>query len=400
MQLFKKILKWIFIIVISLLLIVNLFILTTGRTYLYKGISNTYLKGRIGPSISEYQIFDNRIVKTGKHMPWNISKNYNTYNFSANEKNYLDSFKTVAFVVIQNDSILQENYYDGITNNSHTNSFSMAKSILGILVGVALQDGKIKSIDDPVAKYLPEFKQMEKTPNEITIRHLLTMSSGINFDEDYVNPIAYPAEAYYGSDLRELTFRTKYKATETPGKYFKYRSGDSQLLAFVIHAATGMRVSDYASEKLWKKIGAKNNAIWNLDQANGNEKSFCCFNSNATDFARFGKLILNNGKFNNIQIVDSAYINQMTQDANLIDSDTKKPKKIYGFQWWILPEWKNHKVIYMRGILGQYVFVVPDLKLIIVRLGHIRDKGDETKLAPRDVYNYLEMANNIIINKR
>jgi CubicO group peptidase (beta-lactamase class C family) len=392
MKFIIKPLKYLLGTLVALLIIANVFILLSGRTYLYKGVANTYLKGRGGPSINESEIFENRVVKAGVAQPYPFASNYNKYTFTAPQQAFIDSFKSVAFVVIKNDSILHEQYWDGFDKKSHTNSFSMAKSIIALLIGVAIEDGKITSVDDPVAKYLPAFKEMETTPNKVTIRHLLTMSSGINFDEDYVNPLAYPAEAYYGNDLRALTFKTKYRAVDEPGKVFKYHSGDSQLLAFIIEAATGKHVGDYASEKLWSKIGTVNDAWWNLDHKNGNEKSFCCFNSNAPDFARVGSLILHNGKWNGKQIIDSAYVVQTTTVANLTNNETQKPITNYGFQWWLLPEYKGHKIVYMRGILGQYVVIIPDMNLVLCRLGHTRSKrkvGDEH---PSDLFNYIDMA--------
>lgn len=385
MKTLKKIGKWLLII----LVVLNLAIVLSGRLYLYKLINHTLLKGRMGPAINESQIFANREVKAGKYQPWTIGKDYNKAQIPDKYRKEMDRLKTIAFLVIKDDSIRYEEYWDGYGVDSHTNSFSMAKSILGVLCGVAIKDGKIGSIDDPITRYLKDFKGDPE--NKITIRHLLTMSSGINFEENYLNPLAYPAEAYYGKDLKELTYKTKYVSTDKPGQIFKYLSGDSQLLAFVIEAATGMHVADYASEKLWKKIGAKNDAWWNLDHEGGNEKAFCCFNSNAQDFARFGKLLLNYGRWNDEQIIDSSFIASMTCASKLKEESGATCER-YGYQWWIIPDFKGHRIVYMRGILGQYVLIVPDMKMIVVRLGHKRDKPGENDLYPPDVNNYLGAA--------
>lgn len=130
-------------------------------------------------------------------------------------------------------------------------------------------------------------------------------------------------------------------------------------------------MAEYASEKIWKQVGATHTAQWSLDHKDGLEKAYCCFYSNARDFARFGKLALNDGKWNDKQIVDSAYVSLITHPNGLIDPETNQPVKVYGYQWWT-DNFLNHRVFYMRGILGQYVIVVPDMKLIIVRLGHKR----------------------------
>ncbi len=392
MKYVSKFFKYLLGALIAMVLIVNVFILITGRTYLYKGIANTYLKGRSGPSINESEIFANRIVKASNPMPYARAANYNVQALTSAQLAFMDTFKTVAFVVIKNDSLVHEQYWDGINAQSHTNAFSMAKSIVAMLIGVAINDGKIASIDDPVAKYLPEFKAIETTPNKVTIRHLLTMSSGVNFDEDYVNPLAYPGEAYYGSDLRKLTFHTHYKTTEEPGKYFKYHSGDTQILAFLLEAVTGKHVGDYATEKLWSKIGATNDAWWNLDSENGSEKSFCCFNSNALDFARIGSLILHHGKWNGQQVVDSSYVAQMTSIANLKDETTGKQINNYGLQWWIVPNYLGHDIVYMRGKLGQYVAILPDENLVICRLGHLQDSRKDENDHRVDFFRYIDIG--------
>jgi CubicO group peptidase (beta-lactamase class C family) len=393
MKYIKSTLKYTLATIVALLLIVNVFILVTGRTYLYKGIANTYLKGRSGPSINESELFENRMVKVGVAQPTPHAANYNKIALSTTQQQFADSFGTIAFVVIKNDSLVHEQYWDGFDDKSHTNSFSMAKSIVAMLVGVAINDGKITSVDDPITKYLPEFKAMENSKlGTITIRHLLTMSSGVNFDEDYVNPLAYPAEAYYGDDLKKLTLQSHYKATEEPGVYFKYHSGDTQLLTFVLEAATGEHVADYASKKLWSKIGTTNEAWWNLDHKDGNEKSFCCFNSNAPDFARIGSLILHYGKWNGQQVVDSAYVVEMTSLAKLKNPKTEATITNYGFQWWLVPNYKGHNIVYMRGKQGQYVAIIRDLNLVVCRLGHQQSKLFAGEDHRADFFKFIDIA--------
>jgi hypothetical protein len=283
MRILKKIGKWFLII----LVILNLAIIVSGRTYLYKGIANTYLKGRSGPSIREYEIFDNREVKAGTEQKWHYSKFFNSKQIPEDLVSHFNEMQTAAFVVIKNDSVLHEQYWDGLGPDTYSNSFSMAKTFVSILTGAALADGKIKSLDQPVSDFLPEYKEADNS--KLTIRHLLTMSSGINFDENYVSPFAYPAQAYYGSDLHKLTYG--YKVTEDGGKVFKYLSGNTELLGFVIQKATGKTLSEYMSEKIWKPVGAKHNAYWSLDAKDGMEKAYCCFNSNALDFARLANYI-------------------------------------------------------------------------------------------------------------
>ena len=374
-------------IIVGIILILNALLLITGRTYLYKGIANTYLKGRSGPSTTEYDIFYSREINVGKAQGWAISKNYNKKVLSESNSKSFSKYKTTSFLVIKDDSIIHEAYWDSFDKTTISNSFSMAKTIVSILVGAAIKEGKIKSENELACNYIPDFKTDVKKA-QITIKDILTMSSGIDFDENYASPFAYPAQAYYGKELRKLTL--KYQVNKEPGKVFEYLSGNTQLLAMIIEAATGKKISDYASEMLWKPIGAEQKALWNLDDKDGDEKAFCCFISNARDFARFGKLYLNNGCWNGQQLIDSTYVKKSISLADLIDKDGNKNDK-YGYAWWLLPNYKGLNIFYARGILGQYIICVPEKNMIIVRLGRKRapKTGDEH---PADFFIYLDAA--------
>lgn len=383
MKILKKTGKWFLIIFVVL----NLIIIVSGKTYLYKAVANTYFKGRSGPNISEYAIFDNREVKTGAFQKWNLAGSYNSKAVSDSHKKEFEEMETIAFVVIKNDSITHEQYWDGYGEDSHTNSFSMAKTFTSILIGCAIDDGFIKNVDQPVGDFLPEYKEGEGA--KLTIKHLLTMSSGINFDEDYVNPFAYPGAAYYGSDLKKLTL--KYELTSEPGKTFAYLSGNTELLGFVLEKVTGKTVSDYASEKLWKPIGAKNGALWSLDHEGGMEKTYCCFNSNARDFGRIGELFLDSGKWNGKQVISTEYVLNSIKPADLMDDFGKKNAK-YGYSWWLIPNYKGHDIFYARGILGQYILCIPKLNMVVVRLGNKREKKIPGQDHPTDVFYYVDAA--------
>ena len=382
MRIIKKIFKWFFI----LLVVLNIAILVSGRIYIYKGVWNTYLKGRIGPSIDEYHIFYNNTVENGTVTEWMKGKDYNSKKIAEKYRSDFEKMETVAYLVIRNDSIRHEEYWEGYSDTSHSNSFSMSKTIVSMLAGCALAEGKIKSVDEPIGDFIPEFKTGDNA--RITIKHLLTMSSGIDFDENYVSPFAYPAAAYYGTDLLGLTL--KYRSTEEPGKVFKYLSGNSFLLSVVVEKATGKTLSVYASEKLWKPLGAKSPAYWSLDHEGGYEKAYCCFNSNARDFARLGKLYLDSGRWMSRQIIPEEFVLNSIKPADLLDENGKK-NELYGYNWWTIPGYRGHDIFYARGILGQYLVVIPDMKMIIVRLGKKKVKrvGDEH---PSDLFWYIDAA--------
>ena len=288
-------------------------------------------------------------------------------------------------MVIQNDSILFEEYWHGYSSDSLSNSFSMAKSWVGTLIGVAIKEGKIKSVDQKVCEFLPNF--CGENEKELTIKHLLTMSSGLNWTEDYYNPIGQTAEAYYGTKLRGLVINQK--GVEEPGKVFKYHSSCTQLLGFILEEATGKTISEYASEKLWKPMGVKHSALWSTDTKNGDEKAFCCINSNARDFARLGKLYLDYGNWNGVQLIDSAFVNDATSAANLLDEDGWLNTN-YGYQFW-LAERQGFELFYARGLWGQYVVCIPELDMIVVRLGRKYGKS----LADghhHDFYRFVDAA--------
>ncbi len=365
----------------------NLFIIFSGRFYLYKGIWNTYAQGRSAPLVDEYDIFCNREIKNGTGQPWAHAANFNKNEIPADALTKMTEIKTGAFLVIRHDSLLHEQYWGEFTDKSCTNSFSMAKSVVAALLGCALQDGLIASLDQPVGDYLPEYKEGEFA--KITLRHLNDMNSGIAFDEDYVNPLAYPAEAYYGSDLRELTMG--YTTIDgPPGQTFRYLSGNTQLLGFVLMKVTGKSLSDYASEKLWIPLGCEQPAFWSLDHEDGNEKTFCCINSNARDFARIGQLYLDSGRWNGKQIIPETYALESQQPTGMKNPDGT-PCLTYSHSWWLIPEYKGHHIFYARGILGQYVIAIPDLDMIVVRLGEARLPNDSDDI-PGDVYYYIDAA--------
>ncbi len=332
-----------------------------AHSYLWRGIKDTYLKGRLNPDIDGYANLPSRKVNIGTPQPWAVSPRFNKDTIPADCLTYFKKYKTEAYMIIKNDSIYYEQYWDGYSDTSHTNSFSAAKSIVSILTGIAISEGKIKSVKEKVSDFIPNFnKDMDSL---LTIENLLTMSSGIHFDENYLSPFGYPAKAYYGFDLMKVTL--KYSVTSTPGKDYDYMSGNTTILGYVVKKATGENLSDYASEKLWKPMGAENPAYWSTDKKDGMEKAFCCFNSNAHDFARLGKLYLDSGKWNGQQLVPKDYV---------LASITPKVVNYYGYQWWITHVGK-HYVPYAAGLFGQYVYIVPDENMIVVRLG--RQQGDD-----------------------
>lgn len=368
----NSLLKRILYIALLVIVLANVAVWVTGTTYIYKAL--IYQQ----PNIDDLEVFPYTTIENkGEKEPWNISKNKNKVKLSDTLRNTLVNYETVAFLVIKNDSIQYEEYWDGYDENSFSNSFSVAKSIVGTLIGIAIDEGKIGSENDAVGKYLPEFNEGDLA--KIKIVDVLKMASGLNFKESYSSPFSQTTDAYYGYDLHKLIYSLKLE-TE-PGTEFYYRSGDTQLLEFVLKASTGKSVSEYASEKLWSKIGAENVAHWSLDHKGGDEKAYCCFYSNARDFARIGKLYMNNGKWDSTQVVSSEWVKKATTPHGLSEKGVKTNQ--YGLQWWVYED-----VYYCRGILGQYIICDPKNNMIVVRLGKNRDKAKENN-HPKDFLTYV-----------
>jgi CubicO group peptidase (beta-lactamase class C family) len=385
MKRFFTFLKWIFIICI--LFVLHAYI--TGNTHIFKTLGSTILKGKLGPSIDTKKLFPTRKVNNARPQPWPLDSMYGKYKLEESDYQVFNKYKTVAFLLAQNGKIIHEEYWQGYSSKSFTNSWSMAKSVISLLVGCAIKEGKIQSVEQYVEDFLPEYKA-----TGLKVRHLLEMSSGINFKEQYMNPYGYTAKALYGNDL--INLNEKYRVNNTPGKYFIYLSGNSQVLSFLLEKATGKKVSIYASEKLWKKIGAEQPAYWSLDKVNGHEKGFCCFHSNARDFAKLGQLMLNKGIWNGDTVIPYNYFKAATTPSNTLQLDGK-PNDLYGYQWWTI-KYRGLNIFYARGIDGQYIIDIPSKNLVIVRLGR---KRNEHKINghPQDFYIYADAALKLIKSK-
>lgn len=356
--------KNILISLFFLLIAFNLWVILSGNTFFYTVIYHNLA------DIDDYKIFPQRKIAKSLHpQAWPLAGGLSGNKISDSLRKELEGLGTVALLVIKKDSIRYEEYWDGYNKNSFSNSFSMAKSYVGAMIGTALKEGKIKNINQKVGDFLPSFRKGRKA--EITIKHLLTMSSGLNWKEEYLNPMSTVSEAYYGKELHKLM--DALEVTEDPGKIYRYKGGDTQVLAFIIEKVSGKSLSSYAEEKLWQPLGSENPAIWSLDHEGGEEKASCCLNSNARDFARLGQLYLQQGNWNGVQIIDTNYIKASLEPNGLLTPKNENEKvDFYGYQWWVIPDYKGIKVFYARGVSGQYIAVVPSFKMIIVRLGKQR----------------------------
>lgn len=358
MRVFKKILY----VFTALLILVNLVIVFSGNSYIYKTLVYQNV------DIDDYNIFHNRVIQAGNYIPIPESSLYNNATLPSAFRQHLEENKTIAFVVIRNDSVFYEEYWDQYSRESLSNSFSVAKSIVSILTGIAIDEGKIKSIDQKVSDFIPEYN--DGLNAQLTVKHLLTMSSAFNWDESYASLFSKTTKAYYGRNMKKMMMRLK--VMQEPGIYFNYQSCNQIVLAYILQQATGLTISEYASEKLWKPLGARYDALWCLDHKNGLEKAYCCFNSNALDFSRIGLLFLHGGFYNGRQIVSEEFVKASVSPAGLIEKNGEKAD-YYGYSWW-LSQNNDLDFYYARGILGQYIIVIPQENVVIVRLGKSRPK--------------------------
>lgn len=360
----------------------------SGNEHLIKAVRSTYLVGKSGPTIDDFSKFENRTVETSTPQLWNFSKKYNHYQLSEEQSNTIEDWETVSFLVIHSDSILFEKYWDDYGKNSQTNSFSMAKSFTALAIGAAIKEGKIKSINQKVGDFLPEFSEGKKAA--ISIKHLLQMSSGIDFGESYNNPFGFMAKTYYGTDLYDLTVQKP--VVHEAGEVWKYQGGNTLLLSFIIEKACGRSLADYFSKHFWQPLGAEQKALWTLNKEDGIERAFCCFYSNARDYARIGQLMLDSGQWNNQQLIDSTYYTQSLQPVNLTNESGEMVDH-YGLHWW-LGKYKDTPFHYARGIQGQYIVSIPEWDVVFVRLGHKRDPKKGV-IIPSDLIDYLAIVEEI-----
>jgi CubicO group peptidase (beta-lactamase class C family) len=372
----KKFLLWLVGILATIIVLLYIF----DVDYLIKAVRVVYLHGKTTAYLDDYTHFDNRTIKKGTGQPWAIHKDYNKTKATKRLEDVHKELGTVAYLIIKNDSIWHESYYDGYGKDSKSNSFSMAKTVVTAAMFKAIMEGKIKNLDQKVSDYFPEFSK--GLAAKLTVGDLSSMSTGLNWGEQYSSAFSITTRAYFGDHLWDTMLEVP--VIKEPGKEFEYVSGATELLAMVITKATGETLSDYVSKKFWQPMGAENDALWQIDKPDGIEKAYCCIASNARDFARFGKLLKHDGKWNGQQILDSTAVAKMTH-ARFPAS----PQYAYGV-W--LNNYMGKEIYYLRGHLGQFVIVIPEDDIIIVRLGHIKGLQTTTDPHSNDFYVYVDEA--------
>jgi CubicO group peptidase (beta-lactamase class C family) len=347
------------------LLVLVLLIVGLSFTPQFAHLRNFAIWGK--HTIHDYKTHPTRLVASGgAPQYWPLDSNFNKVVISDSLLKIMDSNDTHAFLVFQDGKLLYEKYWDGYTPKTLSGSFSAAKSMISLLIGIALDEGKIKSLEEPVGNYVPHFK--EAGLEKVRIKDLLTMSSGTTYKESDKSYFSMNAYGYYGDDEEYMVNKMAFK--EPAGVQWDYRSGDTQVLGLIVEKVFGQNISTLVSERFLKPMGAEEDALWLLDGDKKHEKAFCCFNGVARDYARFGELVLHNGNWKGKQIVSEKYVKEATTPASYLKDPTEneKPVDFYGYQYWMVNE-QGHDIVFQNGLFGQYVYVIRDKNAVVVRLG-------------------------------
>ena len=341
------------IVVTSIILFFSLKVSPYG--YLLKGIKGAYFDGHTSAHIYDRKHFSQREIPSLNPQPFEYAEE--KWSLNTQTREVLEGFDTRGLVVLKDHKVVLEEYWEDHTAQTISNSFSVAKSIITLLVQIAIQDGYIGSWDEPITQYIPEYKIPEGVSIP-TLRHFSTMTAGMQIKEDYKNPFSKTAKLYYHDDVAEVALSTP------PGKFeagteWEYQSACTQMLGIALTRAVSESISSYANRELFTKLGFETDATWHLDHEGGIELAFSSLNAATLDFAKIGEFALNHGRVGEFEVVDSTFLSMAVQGF-------KSPR--YGHGHWIYPETQG-KIYGSRGMLGQIIMVVPEHNLVVARTG-------------------------------
>ena len=300
---------------------------------------------------------------------------------------YAEAQNSSALLILHEGDLILEKYWDGFSSNSLANGMSMTKTVVGLLMGIAIDEGHIASVRDPVQKYLPNWPYQQRwqtlgLPNapQITLEDLLYMQSGLRNDDDTTTPFSDLVQMYLSSDVADVALNVA--PEHPPGETFEYNNVNTQILSLVLESATGESFRDYLSKQLWQPLQASTAKVW-LDRPQGDAKTFCCLFATARDWARLGMLLQNRGEMDQRQIISADWLRQMLQPSPL--------EPTYGYHIWIKARTADYPNVdtaasepflakdtfYLDGRGFQRVYVIPSRRLVIVRLGEQPSSWDD-----------------------
>lgn len=353
---FKKIIRPVVLVIAGLVALLYF----TGNGFVFLLVGKVLETGRTTAGINDYLYFDNiEIPPSDNPQAWLLDEDYNIIPSPPSLDALHKELGTVAFLIIKNDSLWHERYFDDYGLDSKSNSFSMIKTIVAAALPKAIEAGDVDSEDQKVIDFLPWLTG--DYAKDVSMGDLASMSSGLKWKEDYENLLTITPRTYVEKDMARLMKTIPIESE--PGQQFVYQSGNTQLLAMALQQATGKSISVLLHDYFWNPMGVEQPTSWIIDsKTHGLEKAYCCWNANARDFARFGKLFKNHGVWNGEQLIDSTFTAKAVR-PRFEDSPQ------YGYGWW-LGDVDGKAFFSMRGHLGQYVIVIPEHGVILVRLGH------------------------------
>ena len=332
-------------------------------------------------NISDYKIFPERIIEKSE-KPYSYVKNINpdlsnvTVEYSNKQKSlsdFVSDTDSTAFIIVKNDKIIYEQYANGYNENSINTSFSMAKSVVSLLIGKAIENGNIKNVAEPISNYIPEFAN--KKIGQTTIEDLLLMRSEIVYDEGKFLWFGDDTLTYWYDDLRELAL-SHIDLTDKYNGRFHYNNYHPLLLGLILERSTGQSVSEFFEREIWSKIGAEYDASWSLDsKKSGFEKMESGSNFHAVDFLKIGSMVLHNGYFNGTQIIDNQWLENSTLcgfplNTAEYESSFLSGKNIgYKYMWYSTPSAQSEYDVIAWGKSDQILYISPANDIVILRTG-------------------------------
>jgi CubicO group peptidase (beta-lactamase class C family) len=388
MKKFIKILFKVFLSFLALMILVIAFLsIRYSPRYVYRlaryNVADVY----------DYTHFENRVIRSADstfsfipvideaYVESLFREKVEAYGFSSLDEWAEKSF-TTALIVIRRDTLLYEKYFNGFSRDSWFHSQSMAKSFISSLIGFAIADGYIQSVDDPMTVYIPELLERDSGFERITIKNLLTMQSGLKYNESYLPGIGIHAPwhdeavGYYHGNVRRLLLK-RVKIAIEPGKEFQYNNYNTSYLGLIIERATGKTVSEYMEEKLWSRI-MEYDALFSIDsKRSGFEYMPSRLIARAIDYARFGRLFLYDGKWSGEQLIPKEWIRESTLEDTTISRDIYldwmgrgNSRTYYKYHWWGHVNSDSSYQFFASGNLGQEIYILPDEETIIVHCGN------------------------------
>ena len=329
-------------------------------------------------------IFPTRLIRKSKN-PYPLtyeprSLDGLTYKYKGKKyslEDYIQAFKVAGLIVIRDGKILYESYNFGNNEQSKWVSFSVTKSVTSMLLGAAIKDGFINSVNDPIISYLPQLKNSHY--DRVSIKQILHMSSGVDWNEDYNDPSSDVSIASAYNSLKLYNYLRTLGTSSEPGAKFNYNTAETNLIGGLVRSATSYNLSNYLEQKIWQPFGMEFDAYWVLDYDHKEELGGCCINATLRDYARIGIFAMNNGILENgINVLPREWMQQSTSPSPNLE--------YYGYQWWL--DGSNYNSFYADGIFGQFIWIDPDSKTVVA-MHSAREDADVSSYAGGHRLNFM-----------